>query len=294
MLMRLLAAGLLALSSPACRAAEAMRYVFTAPESPSDHRYDFHREVLRTALERTRAAWGPFTLADAPPMTEQRQTFELMGGTGRLTVMYLSTTPEYESRLVPVRIPVDKGLAGWFVLLARRADLPRLARVRTLEDLRAFRVGLGKGWLDIPVMEAAGLRVVTGSSYEGLFEMLLAGRFDVFPRSAVEVLPELDQRAASMPGLALEPDLLLHYPWPMYFWFSRNEAGLRLARRTEAGMRAMLGDGTYDRIFLKHHRQAIARLALGRRRLIRLSNPLLPPGTPLADRTLWFDPLRSR
>jgi hypothetical protein len=136
--------------------------------------------------------------------------------------------------------------------------------------------------------------VVTGSSYEGLFEMLVHGRFDIFLRAAVEVLDEYEERKDSLPELAIEETLVLYYPLPMYFWFPKTDEGRRLAARAEAGMRAMIADGTYMRIFDKHQRWKIERLRLKERMVLRISNPLLSPQTPFSDERLWFDPRTYR
>jgi ABC-type amino acid transport substrate-binding protein len=189
-----------------------------------------------------------------------------------------------------VSLPVDKNLGGYCVLLIRKEDQPRLDRVRTLEDLRAFRFGLGLGWIDVDILRHSGLHVVTGSSYDGLFEMLVNHRFDVFPRAAVEVLDELAQREKALPDLHIEQGILFYYPLPMYFWFPPTAEGKRLATRAEEGMRAMIADGTYDRIFDRYQRHKIEALRLRSRRLIQIENPNLGPETPWADKRLWFDP----
>jgi hypothetical protein len=77
---------------------------------------------------------------------------------------------------------------------------------------------------------------------------------------------------------------------PMYFWFSKTEEGRRLAGRAEAGMRRMIEDGTYDRIFAQYQDHKIRRLNLRGRKIIRIDNPFLGPETPLGDRRLWFTP----
>src|SRR4051794_33635770 len=81
-------------------------YIYHPPESALDVRYLYHWEILRTALEKTRPKWGPYRMVPSKPMTEQRQAFELKNATGKLTVMYLSTTPDFEKTLIPIRIPV--------------------------------------------------------------------------------------------------------------------------------------------------------------------------------------------
>jgi ABC-type amino acid transport substrate-binding protein len=275
---------------PAMTQAGAMRYVYDAPESVHDQRYEYQWEILRTALERTCAKWGDFVLEPAVFMDEKRQTFELMHATGKLTVMYLGTTPEFEKKLTPVRIPVDKNLGGYMVFLIRKGDQAKFAAVNSVEDLEKFKIGLGQGWLDVDILRANGFQVVTGSSYDGLFEMLVNGRFDAFSRATVEILDEYKQRKEKMPELAIEQTFILYYPLPMYFWFSKNEEGERLAARAREGMMGMIEDGTYARIFMKFQKWKIDALHLRERKIFRIKNPLLGPETPFADKRLWFDP----
>src|SRR5436190_2073547 len=149
-----------------------MTYVYHQPESARDVRYLYHWEILRTALERTTPKWGPYRMAvAAETMSEARQAYEMKSGSGKLTVMYLGTTPEFERTLVPVRIPVDKNLGGYCVFLIRQGDKQRFANVKSLDDLRRFTYGLGIGWIDVDILKSNGFKVITGSNYDGLFEM---------------------------------------------------------------------------------------------------------------------------
>ncbi|HEY6136372.1 MAG TPA: hypothetical protein VI670_01280 [Thermoanaerobaculia bacterium] len=267
-----------------------MTYVYHPPESPLDVRYLYHWEILRTALEKTTPKWGPYRMVPSERMTEQRQAFEMKNRTGKLTVMYLSTTPDFERNLVPIRIPVDKNLGGYCVFLIRKGEQPRFDAVKSLDDLRKFSYGLGLGWIDVDILQSNRFKVVTGSDYEGLFAMLVHRRFDVFLRAAVEVLDEYERHKDRLPALEIENGIVFYYPLPMYFWFPRTEEGRRLAARAEEGMRMMIADGTYDRIFDKYQRWKIERLRLKERRIYRIDNPFVGPETPFADKRLWFDP----
>jgi Bacterial extracellular solute-binding proteins, family 3 len=271
-------------------AAGPMSYIYNAPESHLDVRYQYHWEILKTALDRTKNKYGPYRMAPSKPMAEKRQTFELMNATGELTVMYLSTIPEFEQKLVPIRIPVDKNLGGYCIFLIRKENQHKFGSLTTLDDLRKFTYGLGLGWIDVDILRYNNFKVVTGSSYDGLFEMLINRRFDIFLRAAVEVLDEYEQRKAAMPDLFIENNIVFYYPLPMYFWFSKTEEGRSLAARAEEGMRMMIQDGTYDRIFDKYQRHKIQRLRLKERRIFRIDNPFLSPETPFEDKRLWFDP----
>jgi hypothetical protein len=271
-----------------------MTYVYNAPESALDVRYEYHWEILRTALDRTRATWGDYRMMKSETMSERRQAHELLHATGKLNVMYLGTTPEFERRLIGIHIPVDRNLGGYSVLLVRKDRAGEFSSVHSVADLRRFAFGLGLGWVDVDILRHNRLRVVTGSSYDGLFEMLLHRRFDALLRAAVEVLDEQAQRKEAMPELYIEPTLVVYYPLPMYFWFAKDAEGQRLARRAEEGMRAMIADGTYDRIFDKYQRHKIERLDLKHRTILRIDNPFVGKETPLADARLWFDPATYR
>jgi hypothetical protein len=279
------------LASPLLRAGEGgMRYVYHPPESALDQRYEYQWEMLRTALERTTEKYGAYVMEPSERMTEQRQAFEMRNATGRLTVMYLSTTPAFERDLIPVRIPVDKNLGGYCVFLVRKERLGEFEHVRSIEDLRKFSFGLGLGWIDVKILRRNGLTVVTGSNYEGLFDMVANRRFDIFLRAAVEVLGEYDGHKDRLPDLAIEPGIILYYPLPMYFWFPKTEEGSRLAARAREGMMSMVEDGTFDRIFMKYQREKIERLDLRHRRVIRIENPYLGRDTPWGDKRLWYEP----
>ena len=224
-------------------------------------------------------------------MTEQRQAFELKNATGKLTVMYLSTTPDFEKQ--PRRRSASRSTrtsaATASSSSARRSSALRRASGRSTISASSATASASAGSTSTSC-SANHFNVVTGSSYDGLFEMLVNKRFDIFLRAAVEVLDEYDQRKKALPDLAIEDSIVFYYPLPMYFWFPKTDEGRRLAARAEEGMRMMIADGTYDRIFDKYQRHKIERLRLKERRIFRIANPFVGPETPFADKRLWFDP----
>lgn len=260
-----------------------------------DSRYQYDWAVLRMALDKSRAQYGAYSLHQATTsMSPARITQELLMPTGHINILVRATAPELERQFLPVRIPVDRGLLGYRVFLVRRDDLSRFAAVRTLDDLRRLRAGLGKDWIDVPVLRAAGLPTEEGSAYEGLFSMLEAGRFDYFSRAADEALREYDERRAAHPRLAIEPTLLLHYPLPRYFFLRRDAEGKQLAARIEAGLETMVRDGSLNALFQHYKGATIAAANLRHRRVLTIPNPTLSPRTPLSRSELWYDPLNSK
>ncbi|MFC0169214.1 hypothetical protein ACFFKC_14105 [Pseudoduganella danionis] len=284
---------LLAMSANYCQALTQLTFPLTS--EGVDSRYDYDWAVLRMAMEKTRPAYGSYRLHQSDvAMSPQRVLQEMSAPQGRVNVFVRATSSELEQRYLPIRLPVDRGLLGYRLLLIRADDQARFAKVRTLDDLRHLRAGLGKGWADVNIFEAAGVEVVEGSNYEGLFGMLEAQRFDFYSRSADEALREFDERRTSHPGLAIESTLLLQYPLPRYFFVRRDAAGEKLARRIADGMEIMLKDGSLNALFQQHKGRLIKKTALFKRRLIKLPNPDLSPQTPLARSEWWINPLTGQ
>lgn len=77
---------LLCLANAGAHADEPMKYIYDAPESALDQRYLYHWKILATALEKTKANYGPYVMEPAVFMTEKRQAFELRNATGNLAL----------------------------------------------------------------------------------------------------------------------------------------------------------------------------------------------------------------
>jgi len=255
---------------------------------PSDDHDNYVYAVLDEALSRTRGKWGAYLLRTVPEVPRNRQIRELETGTGSITLAVLGTAHDIGEHLRPVLIPVDKGLVGYRLLLIRRSEQAKFATVRDLDDLKLFTFGQNFTWDDVDILRANGLTVETGDDFDGLFQMLNRSRFDAFPRGIGEIGREFAEHQQLYPALQIEKTLVLHYPLPIYFWFSRGAEGEKLAARLEEGLRSMLADGSYDGIFWKYNRTMVKRLDLSRRRVLELNNPLLPADTPLDDARLWL------
>ena len=274
--------------------AEPAVLIYPRPSSTTDTQYLYDYELLRAALEKTRVEWGPYELRQsATPMNQARAAEEIVAGSGSINIFARSTSVEHEARMLPIRIPIDKGLISYRVFLIRAQDEPRFAAVRTLDDLRGLSVGSFTTWVDTKVLRDAGFRVVAGDNYEGLFAMLMAERFDFFSRSVDEAYREQEERAAQFPNMRVENTLLLYFPTTRYFFVQRSPAGEQLAQRIERGLNKMIQDGSFDAYFWKYKGPLIERANLKKRKLLRIDNPYLSPETPLQRKELWYDPLRQ-
>lgn len=252
-------------------------------ESARDERVVYPLALLELALAHSGL---PYRLQPArAAMPQSRALRQLEAGHG-LDVVWTVTDADRESRLRPVRFPLDRGLIGWRVLLVREGDAGRFADIAGVADLARLRFGQGHDWPDLRILRGNGLHVEASPSYEGLFDMLARGRLDAFPRALMEAPAEIAARPRL--GLAQEPTLLLHYPSALYFFVRPGDA--ELAAALAAGLEAALADGSFEALFQRYHGEAIAAMTPGARRVITLAHPGLPPGTPLDRPELWWSP----
>ncbi|WP_138514769.1 amino acid ABC transporter substrate-binding protein [Rhodoferax bucti] len=266
-----------------------MNYIYPPPESGADVRMNFYWDVLQLALDETSAKWGPYTLQASPKvMTPGRAEVQLSAAQD-ITLMARTTSVEREKKLIPLRIPLDKGLTGYRLFLIKGNNQAALGSIRGLKELRQFSIGQAGNWVDGDILRHSELQVVPGPTYESLFSMLDAGRFDLFSRGVNEISAELAANAHTYPSLTIEKKLLLYYPLPRYFFFSRTPEGEQLAARAEEGLRILMRNGKFQKRYAVFKKSLLEDLQLSGRRILRIPNPLLPPETPLADKALWDD-----
>jgi hypothetical protein len=237
-------------------------------------------------LEQAMAAAGmPVTLEATLEQVPQNRALQQLGRRAPLDVAWTMTSVEREQQALPIRVPLFKGLFGWRLLMASADVAERMRHVHTLDDLRQFSMLQGLGWPDTSILQSSGLNVVVSPGYDAMFKQLRLGRADAFPRSVEEVWWELARYGR---GLTVVPHLCLHYPAAVYFFVAPDET--ELAAAIELGLQRLRASGAFDRLFLKHHADDLARAKLGSRHVIELHNPLLPPQTPVDKPELWYRP----
>lgn len=290
LLQMLLAASSLLLPAPS-QADEVMRFIHSPPETKADQRHAYYWELLAAALESNKKKYGPYEIvAYETPMNFSRAVSEVEAGEkGRINIVARATNLELESRLRPIRLPLDKGLLGYRLFLIMPEMQERLDKVTTLNELRQFSIGQGAPWTDVKILEANQFKLVLANDYDGLFKMLGARRFDLFSRGVNEIHTEWMAQKNSIPGITIERGLILHYPMPRYFFVPNNEQGARMAERIEDGLRRLAQSGEFERRYQVYKRQVLADINLSGRRVLRLSNPQLSPLAPTGEKFWWDD-----
>ncbi len=234
-----------------------------------DHDDYYFSKVLELALAKTVSTHGPYQIRLAPvmPITNRLlREIEL----GRVDITWMPYNRNAPAQLMPIKIRLLKNLSDHRVFLIRADDQVRFSQVKSIEDLRRLRGGIGSHWPDRTVMEENGLPLVLSLSYFNLFKMLASSRFDYYSRGIHQVLPEVSAYADK--GLALERELLLRYENPVYFYV--NKSNTSLAERLSLGLKIAVDDGSFDALFheFENFTWAESMLKQANRRVIPLSN----------------------
>ncbi len=248
--------------------------------------FEYRWKLLELALAHTqKPGEPPVRLVPYPEEVTQNRGVQLLQD-GKIDVIALGTNAERESQMRPIRIDILRGIVGFRLFVIRAADQPRIAAMDERDLREKLTYGLNSQWADLPILQANGFSVVTSTSYELLFDMLAAGRFDAFTRGLNEAVRELAARKDRYPQLAVEQTKALFFPFPIYFWVAKENAAL--AERIERGLELALADGSFRSLFESYHAEEIATLAREKRQVIRLPSPILPEGTAETDTSWWW------
>jgi hypothetical protein len=265
------------------------KVIIDAPENEFDRRNDYTTQLLRTILDRTVRRYGPYRLSYAPEYMNRGRLFEELKKGETVNVAAKATQPQWENgSLLTIRIPVDKGISEYRLFLINREDQDKFSRITSLAALKQLPLGVEYAWSTRSEFEAQGFAVVSAGTWEGLYKMLQAHRFDYLPRALNEIFVEYDDRHTSFPQMAVENSLLLHFPLPKYFFVSPRNPGL--ARRIKEGFLSMIRDGSFDQMFLAYHGPMIERAHLCSRRLLEISKSPQPARDRQAHPEYWYNP----
>lgn len=244
--------------------------------------------LVTAALDASSAKYGPYEFRVAPLRMERDRLLQEMLKGELVNLSGQVTSQEWEQKLLPIRIPIDKGISCYRISLIDSRNQELFNAVRSVDQLKNLALGTGRQWSLTQTYKQAGFNVVEGSTSAGLHSMLAAGRFQYFPRAIDEAIYEQAAYVSNFPTLAVERSFALYVPSPRYFFLGGGQK--RLAQRLEYGMELLIADGRFDHIFHEFYDGLIDKAGLRKRRIFRLDNPLLSPQTPLSNKAYWYSP----
>lgn len=239
-------------------------------------------KILKLALSKT-APEITFK-ANKETLTEDRMVSSVLSGD--LTVFWSGIIPSYERDLLPIHIPMLKGMLGHRIFIIKEGDQHKYDNINSLADLKTLKGGQGTAWGDTVVLKSANLPTVTTPKYTNLFRMLEGDRFDYFPRAIHEPWNEIKMRPEL--NLTVEKRILLIYPFAMYFLVAPDNQ--KLHDLIYKGFEAAILDGSFDKLFYADPeiKNALEKSNLGERIVFRIPNPNMGPKTPLDRPEFWL------
>ncbi|RCU50344.1 hypothetical protein DU002_07915 [Corallincola holothuriorum] len=257
--------------------------VYPRAESTFDERVNYPLRLLTLALQKSGSS---LQLKPSELPMQQGRALKQLARNDELDVVWSMTSVEREASLLPIRIPIYKGLVGWRLLLIREQKQQLFFHLTDSTVLKEVILGQGHDWPDTQILADNGFRIVPSSTYEGLFEQLLRERIEAFPRSVAEIWAE--QQTYSAQGLVIEQRFALHYPTAFYYFVNPHRTDL--ADIITRGLEAAIADGSFDKLFNQEHGDILRAADLKRRDILTLTNTILPKATPVNRSELWYAP----
>jgi len=171
--------------------------------------------------------------------------------------------------------PLTKGLLGYRLLLVRDECLTKFAQINMPQQLQALSIGIPATWADAALFRHNRYKVIEQGTLDNLFLLLKNGTFDYVALGVNEIEQIFQQRAVPLGGISIEPSLMLYYPFPLVFYVNPNKPDLM--ERIENGLKLLIANGEYETLFSHHHTDVAQRLNLHNRKMMTLTNPMLPP-----------------
>jgi hypothetical protein len=240
--------------------------------------------LLQLAIEKSAHKFGPASLqALDTPMVYQRKLLSV--NKGELDVIWAMTSEQKEQDMLPIMIPIFKGLIGYRIMVIQDTKQQQLTHVLSTLQIKNMVAIQGIDWTDTDILRANGFKVETSDWYSSLYKGVSKGYYDYFPRSILE--PWVEMRRYRFKNLTVEKLHLLYYPTAMYFFVQKDNKSL--AQRLEFGLTQAIDDGSFDGLLYNFpaHQEALSKVKLNTRFVHKLSNPFLPKTAPLTDKRLW-------
>ncbi len=254
--------------------------------SKDDKRHVYSHTILKEALDATVKTHGNYTIIYADePMSRGRALLLLKEGV-KINVHGAPTRKEWEDTVIPVRVPLRKGLLSYRLFLINKDKLNEFSKLKSITQLKKLKAGLGSQWSITRVMKKLNFKIVTGNNYDGLFSMLALNRFDYFSRGTNEIYNELNAKQDAFPNMVIEPTKALYCITPTYLFVSPKHP--ELATRIKTGLDIIIDNGVLDKIFQKTFGQSIKKSNFKNRLILSVNNPLLSEETPLDVKKYWL------
>lgn len=260
-----------------------VRYPVNIDNVTYQQRDVYFNKLIRLALQYSAKEYQLISMS-VPTIPEERSMKLIQKGD--YDIHWMSTTANREKLLLPIYIPLDKGLIGWRLMLVHKDNKNIFSQVTSIQDFGKLTAGLGHHWADTSIFNENELSVFTATSTQSLKKMLNLKCIDYFPRSIMEIWQE--HSTSDSPSLAIDSHITLTYPAAIYFFVSRDNPALH--ERIKVGLELAIADGSFEKLFQQNFAEVIQLANLNKRRRFHITNSLITDLEYLNRSELWFSP----
>lgn len=254
--------------------------------SKDDKRHVYCHKILKEALDATVKTHGEYTIEYTTESMSRGRALIMLTEGSSINVHEAPTRTEWEETVLPVRIPMRKGLLGYRLFLINKNNSTEFSNLKTIAQLKKLKAGSGSQWSITRVMKKLNFTIVTGNNYDGLFKMLALNRFDYFPRGLNEIYNEYTAKHEMFPNMIIEPTKALYCTTPTYLFVSPKYP--ELAKRIKKGLDIIIDNGVFNTIFQETFGDFIKQSNFKNRHTLVVDNPLLSKETPLDVKKYWL------
>jgi hypothetical protein len=175
---------------------------------------EYPLQLLALALDQTGVN---YQLKPSETLLSKVKALDRLEDNREINILWGMTNPRREKELLPIRIPIFKGLIGWRLLLIRQDMSERFKYIQQLEHLIKLSPLQGRDWPDTKILQSNGFDVTTERTQSALMNMLSNAQGDFFPRSIIEIWEEVAKSDLAN-KIQIQPTLGIRYPAAIYFF----------------------------------------------------------------------------
>jgi len=248
---------------------------------------NYNLALLRLGLEKTVETHGEFEIVvENNSGYAQRDALRFLKEKKELYAVPTMTDDIRERIFIPVRIPLYKGLFGIRMMIANKSAMQEINLIENEDQLKSEILTQGSEWPDTQILKANGFKILEYVQKEDMINAIVNKKAVGYPRSIAEIFEEIELNRDK--PLSVFSSMYLYYPTAIYFFVQRTPAGKNLSERLETGLNKAIEDGSFDIVFNTYMGSMIEKADLKNKKMIRLSNPILPQQTPVKEKKYWF------
>ncbi|MGJ8694223.1 MAG: hypothetical protein ACSHW0_17275 [Thalassotalea sp.] len=234
---------------------------------------NYDKEVLELALRLTAKEYGEFHLTPTPIGLSIARVMKL-AEEGKIKNYFFkySARNGLSKYYQPIVFPIDRGIVGYRVaIISKDLSTDKIGAPTSINDLKKLTNAQGDEWLDAKILNKHNIPVFTVKDHNRIFELLSAGRVDLFFRGIHEWQDELIQYNNG--ELVLEQNFAIYYPLPRFFYTAKGN--VLNAKRVKLGLERAFNNGDFQRLWESYYLASVKATQLSKRKIIILENPYI-------------------